>query len=246
MNYVGSKNRISKELKPIIESYLTEDTVAYIEPFVGGANMIDKIGFHTKIGSDIHEELIELLNWMKYDVDSIPKTFTEEQYLDVKFNRDKYSKREVGLYGFCGAYGASFMTGFAKSNDSKGNPRDMPSERIRNIKKQSKHIQDISFDCKSYLEYNCKTYKNCVFYIDAPYKNTFGYDKDGKNTFNHDELYNWCIDMSKHNIVLISEYDMPEYLFECIWSKEVKVNAKNTENGRLKKVEKLFKVRGDK
>lgn len=31
MNYLGSKNRISKELKPIIESYLTDDTVAHIE-----------------------------------------------------------------------------------------------------------------------------------------------------------------------------------------------------------------------
>lgn len=37
MRYVGSKNRLSKELAPIIQSYITEDTVAYIEPFVGGA-----------------------------------------------------------------------------------------------------------------------------------------------------------------------------------------------------------------
>ena len=58
MQYVGSKNRISKELAPIIQSYINDETVAYIEPFVGGANMIDKIKHHNKIGSDLHKELI--------------------------------------------------------------------------------------------------------------------------------------------------------------------------------------------
>ncbi|MGL5767681.1 MAG: hypothetical protein ACRCX8_18770 [Sarcina sp.] len=36
MRYVGSKNKLSKELAPIIQSYITEDTVGYLEPFVGG------------------------------------------------------------------------------------------------------------------------------------------------------------------------------------------------------------------
>ena len=52
MKYVGSKNRLAKELAPIIQSYITEDTVAYYEPFVGGGNMIDKIKCKNKYGSD--------------------------------------------------------------------------------------------------------------------------------------------------------------------------------------------------
>lgn len=36
MKYVGSKNRLSKYLAPIIQSYITEDTEGYLEPFVGG------------------------------------------------------------------------------------------------------------------------------------------------------------------------------------------------------------------
>ena len=43
MRYMGSKNRLSKELVPIINSYITTGTKGYIEPFVGGANIIDKI-----------------------------------------------------------------------------------------------------------------------------------------------------------------------------------------------------------
>ena len=48
MQYVGSKNKLSKDLAPIIQSYITEGTKGYLEPFVGGANMIDKIKHHNK------------------------------------------------------------------------------------------------------------------------------------------------------------------------------------------------------
>ena len=50
--------------------------------------------------------------------------------------------------------------------------------------------------------------------------------------------------MSKDNIVLISEYDMPDE-FECIWEQEVKNSlgsgVNKTNNNR---VEKLFKYVG--
>ena len=36
IKYIGSKNRLSKELAPIIQSYITKDTAGYLEPFVGG------------------------------------------------------------------------------------------------------------------------------------------------------------------------------------------------------------------
>ena len=36
MKYMGSKNRFSKELIPIIQSYITSSTKGYLEPFVGG------------------------------------------------------------------------------------------------------------------------------------------------------------------------------------------------------------------
>ena len=87
MKYVGSKNRLSKELAPIIQSYITDNTVAYIEPFVGGANMIDKIKHHNKIGSDIHKELIALHNYNKHNSHLFPDTISEETYKHVKIGR---------------------------------------------------------------------------------------------------------------------------------------------------------------
>ena len=58
MWYMGSKNRLSKYLVPIIESYIDEKTEGYMEPFVGGANMIDKIQCDNKIGSDVDKYVI--------------------------------------------------------------------------------------------------------------------------------------------------------------------------------------------
>lgn len=84
MRYVGSKNKLSKELAPIIQSYITDDTVAYIEPFVGGANMIDKIKHHNKIGSDAHKELIALLIFARDNVDKLPEKILSSEYNEVK------------------------------------------------------------------------------------------------------------------------------------------------------------------
>ena len=36
VQYVGSKNRIAKDLVPIIQSCITVTTEGYLEPFVGG------------------------------------------------------------------------------------------------------------------------------------------------------------------------------------------------------------------
>lgn len=63
--------------------------------------MIDKIKHPNKIGSDIHKELIALLNYNKNNVQHIPDTFTKEEWNDVKNNKTGYPDWYVGLIGFC-------------------------------------------------------------------------------------------------------------------------------------------------
>lgn len=62
----------------------------------------------------------------------------------------------------------------------------------------------------------------------------------------HEEFWQWCRDMNKHNIVLISEYNAPDD-FECIWSKETLANFdcnRGEDLNKKKRVEKLFKWNG--
>jgi DNA adenine methylase len=39
---MGSKNKIAKHILPIMSNYRTNE-MTWVEPFVGGANMIDKV-----------------------------------------------------------------------------------------------------------------------------------------------------------------------------------------------------------
>ena len=243
MKYVGSKNRLAKELVPIIQSYITDETKGYLEPFVGGANMIDKIECNNKFGCDIHEELIELLKYVQDTNNILPKTITEEEYNKVRLNKDKYEKWYVGFVGFCATFGAKYFGGYARGfKNDKITPRDMAVEGIKNIEKQRKNLQNIKFKCCSYDEIN-KNIKDFVIYCDPPYKGTLKYTTD----FDYDKFYKWCKEMSKNNIVLISEYWMPEE-FECIWEKKTTVRIdsnKKSKDKKMERTEKLFIYRGD-
>jgi len=239
LKYVGSKNKLSKELVPIIQSYVDNPLCqGYIEPFVGGANMIDKIKHKNKKGYDIHKYLIALLNQAKEDYTVFPKTISESLYSDVRENKDNYEDWFVGLVGFCATFGAKYFGGYARGfKEDKVTLRDIPSEGIRNLVKQAPNLKDTYFECKDFR--HLSNIKGHVIYCDIPYKGTTDY-KTGN--FPYDEFYDWCREMSKCNVMLVSEYNMPND-FQCIWQKEQKVlidsNKQSGDKGNIR-IEKLF------
>ena len=56
----GFKKSFIKRISPIIQSYVDKGCSGYLEPFVGGANMIDKIKCEKRYGSDNNKYLLEL------------------------------------------------------------------------------------------------------------------------------------------------------------------------------------------
>lgn len=114
MQYVGSKNRISKQVAPIIQQCINDNNVKiYYEPFVGGANMIDKIKCEKRVGNDIHKELISLFKQLQTGWQP-PKTITEEEYNEVRLNKEKYPDYYVALVGFCATFGNKYFGGYAR------------------------------------------------------------------------------------------------------------------------------------
>ena len=225
MQYLGSKNRISKYLKPIIESYLIGKE-QYIEPFVGGANMNDKIDFEDKTGSDINAYLIALLNKIKRSPELIPDTISELEYNEVKNDKDSYDMWYVGLVGFCASFGSKWFGGFAR----RKNGDDVPAQAIRSIKKQAPKLKEIKFQHCGYENYH--DVKNSVIYCDIPYSGTTKY----KDSFDKEAFIEFLLELDESNTVLVSEYNMPEKYFTKIWEKEVKVSISQTK----KATEKLF------
>ena len=66
MKYMGSKARIAKDICPIIQSFIDKSgAYIYVEGFVGGANVIDKITCDTRVGIDKNKYLIALLKYVR-------------------------------------------------------------------------------------------------------------------------------------------------------------------------------------
>jgi len=232
MKYMGSKSRIAKDIVPILNSY---DRKYYVEPFVGGANIIDKVDFKHKIGYDKNPYLIALLKYLQTNT-SLPNSIEEKKYYEVRDNKDDYPEWYVGLVGFCASYGGRFFEGYPRGKKSDGTPRDYTNEAIRNIEKQREYLKDVKFFKCDYSKIDVRN-KNCLIYCDPPYKNSKPYKVSLLGKFNHDEFWEWVRTQSSKNPVIVSEYDAPDD-FTCIWSKDTKSNLKV--HGTKENTEKLF------
>lgn len=232
MKYLGSKNRISKHILPIMNKERGDRT--WVEPFVGGANMIDKVDGQ-RIGSDMNEYVIALLNEMSKPDFNTPK-INEEKYNDIKSNIDKYDKWIVGYAGTQLSFGATWFGSYRRDKQGK---RDYCKEARNNVNKQSKNIQGIHFIHSDYMSLDIPD--NSLIYCDPPYdtKATKGKYKD---EFDHETFWNWCRQKSKEgHVVFVSEYNAPDD-FKCVWEKEISQRVNN--NTKTKKAnEKLFIIK---
>mgnify|MGYP002725615661 CR=1 FL=1 len=230
MKYMGSKNRIAKYILPIMLAE-RKPKQWWVEPFVGGANMIDKVEGH-RLGADSNRFLIALLKEMQKDGFEAP-IIDKKTFLDMKINNDKYEDWELGFAGFQLSYGAIWFGSYRRDNMGK---RDYALEAKRNVDSQKLKIKNIKF-------VNCK-YENLVIppnsliYCDPPYYNTAKYK--GVEDFNHTVFWQWCRNKTKEgHTVFISEYNAPDD-FKCVWQKEICSSlAKDT--GSKKGIEKLFR-----
>lgn len=240
MKYMGSKSRIKKHIVPIIQKLIDENNIKmYIEPMMGGGNIIDSISCETKVGNDISTPLIELWKHLQQTngID-LPNDVTREHYNDVKQNQctEKYPIWYIGAIGFLASFnGKYFDGGYAKPtiDKSNGRIRNYYDECKRNILKQLPKMKDVILTNKPYIE--MKNVKNTLIYCDPPYKNTTSYQSC--RGFDHKEFWDWCRKISKNNIVLISELEAPDD-FKCIWEQDV-LRTQNA-NSRFISKEKLF------
>ena len=228
---MGSKNRIADKILPIILADRTSDQW-YVEPFVGGANMIDKVQ-GLRLGADIHAPLISAIRMIRDCPEGLPRNntqFTENHYQQIKKNPDA---QLYGYVGFTITFGAKWWGG--RRRDKEG--RDYVKEAYRNAVKQSPRLQGIVLQVTSYDE--LKIPPNSIIYCDPPYQGTTKY----KHVFDSEKLFNWCLEQaSQGHTVFVSEYNAPE-AFECIWQAEIQASL--TVTGSKKATEKLFKVKGE-
>lgn len=237
MKYMGSKARHAKELLPIILAN-RKDGQYYVEPFVGGANMIDKVDGH-RIGADYNEYLAEM--WKAVSSGWLPPNLiTEEKYQQIKDNKDA-DKPLAAYIGFAMSFGGKWFGGYRRDiAGTKENPElkalnesEQSRKSYESLLKQQKNLMDVDFRHSSYQDLVIPD--NSIIYCDPPYKDTTKY----KDSFDHEPFYDWCRQKQKEgHQVFVSEYWMPDD-FICVWSKEVN-SSLTKDTGSKKGVEKLF------
>lgn len=233
MKYMGSKNRIAKFILPIMLAEAEKQGLTtWVEPFVGGANIIDKVPSSFKrVGYDLNPHTIAALIAIRDMVDQLPESVSEQEYKSYKGAEPNPITSWVR---FECSFGNKFENGYSRAKDGK----NYAAIGMRAGKKQSPNLQGVhllnqSYDSIVFRESN-------LIYCDPPYQGTTGY-KTG--AFDHDKFFDWCRQKkAEGHAVFVSEYQAPDD-FELVWQGEIKTNFASTRKGATHTaVEKLFKV----
>lgn len=233
MKYMGSKARHAKHILPIILKDRKPDQW-YVEPFVGGANVIDKVTGN-RIGADANPYQISLLKalqrgWLP------PMDVSESDYLNIKNNIGQYPDFMVAYAGIQLSYGAIWFGSYRRDSIGK---RNYSHEAYRNVSAQAPLLDGIDLRFSDYRDLYIPA--DSVIYCDPPYANSSGYSVVGE--FDTQSFWAWCEHkVSEGHTVFVSEYEAPDG-WACVWSKEVNSSlSKNT--GAKKATEKLFTKSG--
>lgn len=227
MRYFGGKSRIANDIVKILKQY-RKDGQTFVEPFVGGANIVTKMDGKC-LAFDKHKALIEMYKaiqngWIP------PDNISEDEYKLAKNLPDTDPLK--AFIGFGCSFAGKYFGGYARCANGNNYAKTAKNSILNKFKNLNK---DLIFQCQNYGDL---ILNNCLVYCDPPYHNTTKYTV---GDFNSNEFWNIMREWSKNNTVIISEYVAPDD-FEVIWSKSVTTDIRGN-SGRLDRVEKLFKMK---
>ena len=246
--YHGGKFRHGKEIADVIKKiYDKQDKQiirGYIEPFCGMCGVFQHIASLLPsnlkyVASDQHESLI--LMWKALQNGwKPPKDCSVNRYNKLKYSSPSAEKAYVG---FSLGYGGQFFRGNRKLYKGKHVDKSETMCILGRIV-----LNHVKFSRQGYEKYNDNV-RGYIIYCDPPYNNRESrYYSDSKNSptlikFDSEKFWSWCRKMSKHNIVIVSEFSAPPdfksvHVFD---SKRYAQKNTNTSSEHLFMYEKYFR-----
>lgn len=240
MVYMGSKSKYAQYIVPILQKTINDNNVIlYVEPFVGGANIIDKIKCNIRMGFDRSDTLIALLSQARDDFSQVLADGNRELwdkgkgYVKDGVMPEDMTLAEIGAMEFFASFSnGGFPRGYAKNTAG----RNYFQEAKANMAKQAPNLKDIEFHTANY--YDLHDIHGAVIYCDPPYANTKHYGYANQEKMDYTRFWNWVREMSKDNYVFVSEQVAPDD-FEIVWEMEAKRTCGKDNN--FKATEKLFR-----
>lgn len=223
---MGSKLRIAKQITSYINDMaFSEDIMDYYEPFMGGCSVGELVRVKNRHLSDINNHMVALFK--KVQEEMFPyKYIDRETWYAIKDDKDKNEIYPEWLTGWCSvacSFRGRCFEGYAGEYPDKitGNMVN-PQQQVYNSLVNERHnILGIDFQHRKYNEIGNP--HHAIIYCDAPYRNVKQYTM--VEHFDFEQYDNWLIEMSKDNLVLISEYSMEgQHTEEFIQLDEWKLN----------------------
>lgn len=231
MNYPGSKRLLAKHLAPIIQSYRQLGQL-YIEPFMGGGNMLMRFA-NPRIGADIDRYVVALLRAVR-DGWTPPTEVTRDLYYAVKAHPDQYPDELVGFVGYPCSFGGKWWGGYVASHLNQG--RNRASGASNTLRRESQFLQGAEIRQVTYDMLPIPD--GSLVYCDPPYRDvTQGYRAKG---FDSDRFWHWVRNLPPSCTVLVSEYTAPTDGFELLYAKKVTANLQPNRVGKVEREECLF------
>lgn len=203
MKCLESREKIADDLISIINSYIVANNInVYIEPFVGGANIIDCIQCNERIAYDTNKYIIELFNYLINDGE-LPEEILVEQYIDAKAHcnkkgkhKNKYEDWYLGFVGFICSKGNTFF----------GEYNQYYKEDETKLIEQITLLKDVEFRVQDFFNLEIS---GAILYLDPP--------SNKKEKFDIDKFWIKVRELIEtDNLVLITAKDAPDD-FKIIW-----------------------------
>ena len=200
MRYLGGKTRIAKELVSVMQPFIAEAS-CYVEPFVGGANVICKVSKDKRIAADANEALINM--WKAFVSGWVPPdNLSEEEYKTLKAVKDPNNPL-TAFAGFGCAFSGTWFTGYAKNKRGT----NYAAETKRSMYRQLPGLTNIDWISCDYRNLNIPP--KSLVYCDPPYSGKIGYLATG--VFDNEAFWEYCRKLTFEGIlVFISERSAPE------------------------------------
>jgi len=233
--YHGGKQRVGKEIAKVISEKVKEtdrEINGYCEPFAGMLGVYQHIpkyfGERQMMyrAGDTNESVIKM--WQAAQTGWVPpNSCSEKNYNQLK--NDETSSAEKGYFGHQFSFGGGYFMGYTGKYKGGQTSFKTISNKICKI---AGDLHEVEFTSGTYNQFS--DLENYIIYCDPPYANTRCKYAD---KFDNDSFWEWVREMSKTNVVFVSEYSAPED-FECVYEnkKKIQTSSKKVSSG----CEKLF------
>jgi site-specific DNA-adenine methylase len=210
--YHGGKQRLGANIARRMLSYISAEhpdfeiqAATYCEPFCGMLGVLEHVApcvAHCLAG-DTHASLIKMWQSVQDGWLPEPRWISKEEFMKLKY--DKEISATKAFYGHQQSYGGVYFASYC--NETQKNV----FAGIKRLERIKKVIDNTTFFHGDYTQFT--DLKRNIIYCDPPYNGTYSLYFDENRCckkFDSDAFWSWAHEMSKSNMVFISEYTVPD------------------------------------